>query len=172
MSESKSKHRSAATPAGRTVAQSRTEMTEIVFPNDANPLGNVMGGRVMHWIDICAAIAAGRHARTPVVTAAVDQISFRRPARVGAVLSIMASVNYAHRTSMEVGVKMWSEARGSGERSHVASAYLTFVSLDPDTGTPSPVPPVIPETDDERRRYQAAIERRERRIALRTQTES
>ena len=147
-------------------------MTEIVFPNDANPLGNIMGGRVMHWVDICAAIAAGRHARTPVVTAHVDHIDFRRPVRVGGVLLIKASVNYAHRTSMEVGVKMWSENRASGERSHVASAYLTFVSLDPDTGTPRPVGPVIPETDDEKRRYQQAILRRERRVDNRKQQES
>jgi acyl-CoA hydrolase len=153
--------------AGRPVSDSQTEMTEIVFPNDANPLGNVMGGRVMHWIDICAAIAAGRHARTPVVTAHVDQIDFHRPVRIGGVLSIKASVNYAHRTSMEVGVKMWSESRANGERSHVASAYLTFVSLDPDTGTPRPVSPVIPETEDEKRRYRQALERRERRNANR-----
>lgn len=143
-------------------------MTEIVFPNDANPLGNVMGGRVMHWMDICAAIAAGRHARTPVVTANVDQIDFHRPVRVGGVLSIKASVNYAHRTSMEIGVKMWSEDRASGERSHVASAYMTFVSLDPDTGTPRQVPAVIPDDADDERRYHAAIERRKRRLEHRT----
>ncbi len=144
------KNRKDAQSAGRPVTDSQTEMTEIVFPNDANPLGNVMGGRVMHWIDICAAICAGRHARTPVVTAAVDQIDFHRPVRVGGVLSIKASVNYAHRTSMEIGVKM--------------SAYLTFVSLDPSTGTPRPVSPVIPATPDEERRYRQALERRQRRL--------
>ncbi|MFO1053429.1 MAG: acyl-CoA thioesterase [Planctomycetota bacterium] len=158
------KNRKDAQPAGRPVTDSQTEMTEIVFPNDANPLGNVMGGRVMHWIDICAAICAGRHARTPVVTAAVDQIDFHRPVRVGGVLSIKASVNYAHRTSMEIGVKMWNEDRATGERSHVASAYLTFVSLDPSTGTPRPVSPVIPATPDEERRYRQALERRQRRL--------
>ncbi len=142
-------------------------MTEIVFPNDANPLGNVMGGRIMHWIDICAAIAAGRHARTPVVTASVDQIDFHRPVRVGGVLVIRATVNCTGRTSMEVGVKMWNEDRATGERSHVASAYLTFVSLDPDTGTPRRIAPVIPETDDEKRRYRQALERRARRLAQR-----
>ncbi len=142
-------------------------MTEIVLPNDANPLGNIMGGRVMHWIDICAAIAAGRHAGTPVVTACVDQINFHRPVRVGAILVIYSSVNYAHRTSMEVGVKMFSEDRATGKRSHVASAYLTFVSLDRDTGTPRPVPKLIAETDDEKRRYQAGIDRRKARLARR-----
>lgn len=151
-------------PKGRPVSASKTEMTEIVLPNDANPLGNIMGGRVMHWMDICAAIAAGRHARTPVVTANVDQIDFHRPVRVGAVLSIRASVNYAHRTSMEVGVKIWSEDRASGERSHVASAYLTFVSLDRDTGTPRQVRPVMPETGEEERRHRQAIARRKRRL--------
>ena len=153
-------HEGESPARGRTVASSHTEMTEIVMPNDANPLGNAMGGRVMHWIDICAAIAAGRHSRTPVVTAHVDQLDFRRPVRVGGVLVLKASVNYAHRTSMEVGVKMWSEDRSSGERRHVSSAYLTFVSLDPDTGTPRPVPPVIPETAVEQRRYREAEARR------------
>lgn len=156
-------------PEGRPVSASKTEMNEIVFPNDTNPLGNVMGGRVMHWMDICAAIAAGRHARTPVVTANVDQIDFHRPVRVGGVLTIQASVNYAHRTSMEVGVKIWNEDRATGARSHVASAYLTFVSLDPDTGTPRPVPPVIPQTPEEERRHRQAIQRRQRRLEHRNQ---
>lgn len=134
------------------------------MPNDANPLGNVMGGRVMHWVDIAAAVAAGRHARTPVVTASVDNIDFHRPAKVGSVLVIYASVNYAGRTSMEVGVKVWNEDRSSGQRSHVASAYLTFVSLDPSTGTPSPVAELVPETEEERRRFGEAKERRQRRL--------
>ena len=151
----------------RPVSASRVEMTEIVFPNDANPLGNVMGGRVMHWIDICAAVSAGRHARTPVVTASVDQIDFCRPVRVGSILVLYAAVNFAGRTSMEVGVKVFSEDRASGQRSHVASAYLTFVSLDPDTGQPRPVPAIIAESADEKRRYAAAKARREARLARR-----
>lgn len=158
---------SSTNPDVRPVSASKVEMTEIVFPNDANPLGNVMGGRVMHWIDICAAVAAGRHARTPVVTANVDQIDFHRPVRVGGVLVLYASVNYAGRTSMEVGVKVFNEERASGQRSHVASAYLTFVSLDPDTGQPRPVPSIKPETPDEKRRYEAAKLRREARLARR-----
>lgn len=155
------------TPEQRPVAASKVEMTEIVFPNDANPLGNAMGGRVMHWIDICAAVAAGRHARTPVVTANVDQIDFCRPVRVGGVLVLFASVNYAGRTSMEVGVKVFNEDRASGQRSHVASAYLTFVSLDPDTGLPRPVPTIVPQTPDETRRFEAAKRRRDARLARR-----
>ena len=91
------------------VSASKVEMTELVFPNDANPLGNVMGGRVMQWVDICAAIAAGRHANTPVVTASVDKIDFHRPVRVGGVLVLYGSVNFAGRTSMEVGVKVFNE---------------------------------------------------------------
>ena len=153
--------------AGRTVAASKVEMTEIVFPNDANPLGNVMGGRVMHWIDICAAVAAGRHARSPVVTASVDKIDFLRPVRVGGILVLRASVNYAHRTSMEVGVKVLHEDRQTGARKHVASAYLTFVSLDPATRQPRLVPPVLPQTAEEKRRFEAGKQRRAQRLATR-----
>lgn len=151
----------------KTVSLSKTEMTEIVMPNDANPLGNCMGGRVMHWIDICAAVAAGRHAGTPVVTASVDQIDFRHPVRVGAVLVLLASVNAVFRTSMEIGVKVFTEDRASGKRMHVASAYLTFVSLDWESCTPRAVPGLSAESDEEQRRERAAKRRREARIANR-----
>jgi acyl-CoA hydrolase len=151
----------------RPVAASKVEMTEMVFPNDANPLGNCMGGRVMHWIDICAALAAGRHARTPVVTANVDNIDFTNPIPVGGIVVLLASVNYAGRTSMEVGVKVWQEERSTGNRKHVASAYLTFVSLDPESRSPRPVPPVLPETADEKRRYEQAKARRAHRLSQR-----
>jgi len=152
----------------RSVADSKVEMTEIVFPNDANPLGNVMGGRVMHWIDICAAVAAGRHARTPVVTASVDRIDFHNPIPVGGVVVLLASVNFAGRSSMEVGVKVWQEDRASGDRRHVVSAYLTFVSLDPATKAPRPVAPIEPQTDVEKRRFDAAKQRRAQRLASRS----
>ncbi len=152
--------------ASRPVSASRVEMTEIVMPNDTNPLGNVMGGRVMHWVDVCAAVAAGRHARTPVVTASVDQLDFHRPVPVGGILVLLASVNYAGRTSMEVGVKVLREDRASGNRDHVVSAYLTFVSLDPDTCAPREVPRLELETaEDERRHRQAAARRAARRAA-------
>ncbi len=154
-------------PSPRPVADSKVEMTEIVFPNDANPLGNCMGGRVMAWIDICAAVAAGRHARTPVVTASADQIDFLNPVPVGAVVVLRASVNFTGRTSMEVGVKVWQEDRAAGNRKHVASAYLTFVSLDPVAKTPRPVPPVLPQTDDEKRRFEDGKKRRAHRVAMR-----
>lgn len=155
-------------PTPRPVADSKVEMTEIVFPNDANPLGNAMGGRVMHWIDICAAVAAGRHARTPVVTASADQIDFHNPVPVGAVVVLLASVNFAGRTSMEVGVKVWQEDRLTGARKHVASAYLTFVSLDPVSKSPRPVAPILAQTDDEKRRFEAARKRRAHRLSLRS----
>lgn len=142
-------------------------MTEIVYPNDANPLGNCMGGRVMHWIDVCAAIAAGRHARTPVVTASVDKLDFHNPVPVGGIMVLLASVNFAGTTSMEVGVKVFHEVRTTGERRHVASAYLTFVSLDAETGRPTKVPPLIPQSDEDQRRYLAAQARREARTASR-----
>lgn len=151
----------------RPVSASKVEMTEIVFPNDANPLGNCMGGRVMAWIDICAAVCAGRHARTPVVTASADQIDFLVPVPVGAVVVMLASVNFTGRTSMEVGVKVWQEERQSGARKHVVSAYLTFVSLDPATKTPRAVPPVLPESADEKRRYEEGKQRRAHRLAMR-----
>lgn len=154
---------------GRPVADSKVEMTEIVFPTDANPLGNVMGGRIMHWVDICAAVAAGRHARTPVVTASVDKIDFVNPVPVGGVVVARASVNFAGRTSMEVGVKVWQEDRPTGERKHVVSAYLTFVSLDPDTRKPREVPPILPKTAEEKRRFGEAKRRRELRIQLRNE---
>ena len=154
-------------PVPRPVADSKVEMTEIVFPNDANPLGNAMGGRIMQWIDICAAVAAGRHARTPVVTASADQIDFHCPVPVGAVVVLLSSVNFTGRTSMEVGVKVWQEDRLTGTRKHVASAYLTFVSLDPVTKKPRPLPAVLPQSPDEQRRFAAAKERRAQRLATR-----
>lgn len=152
-------------PSSRPVHESRVEMTEIVMPNDANPLGNAMGGRVMHWIDVCAAVCAGRHARTPVVTASVDNVDFHNPVPVGSVIVLLASVNYTGRTSMEVGVKVWQEERPTGDRKHVVSAYLTFVSLDPETRKPRPVPTVEPGTEDEKRRFRQGQARRKARLA-------
>ncbi len=151
----------------RSVSAAKVEMTEIVYPNDANPLGNAMGGRVMHWMDVCAAVAAGRHARTPVVTAHVDQIDFHRPVPIGSILVLLASVNYVHRTSMEVGVKVFREIRATGERDHVASAYLTFVSLDPETCKPRAVPALTSETEEEKRRCEEASVRRKERLRRR-----
>lgn len=122
----------------------------------------------MHWVDICAAIAAGRHARKPVVTASLDQLDFLRPVPVGAVVVLLASVNFTGRTSMEVGVKVFHEDRTSGHRRHVVSAYLTFVALDEVTNQPSPVPMVIPESDEEKRRFEQGKLRRDQHMADRS----
>ena len=118
----------------RKVADSRSEMTELVLPNDTNTLGNLLGGRLMHYIDLVAAIAAYRHARTHVVTASMDHIDFIAPVHVGDLLILKSSLNRAFRTSMEVGVKVWVEHTIDGTLRHVASAYLTFVAVDRDKG--------------------------------------
>jgi acyl-CoA hydrolase len=150
----------------RPVKDSQSEMAEAVLPNDANPLGNLLGGRLMHHIDIAGAIAAHRHSRSYVVTAATDHLDFLAPVHVGDLLILRSSVNRVFRTSMEVGVKCWVESYISGERRHVSSAYLTYVAVDRQ-GNPIPVPPVIPETAEEKRRYEDAGRRRElRRLEL------
>jgi len=140
-------------------------MLEIMYPNDANPLGSIMGGRVMHFIDVAAAIAATRHSRRPCVTASVDHIDFRAPVRVGDLLVLKASVNYTGRTSMEIGVRVEVEDRMTGRRRHTSSAYLTFVALS-DRGEPSPVPPLRCESDAERRRYREGERRRRERLRV------
>ncbi len=140
-------------------------MTEIVLPSDANALGTIFGGKIMSWIDIAGAIAAGRHARRVVVTASVDALHFVAPVKVGHVVLIKATVNYAGKTSMEVGIRVDSENPITGETHHTATAYATFVALD-DHGRPTPVMPIKAETPEEKRRYDAAIKRRESRIQL------
>ena len=147
----------------RPVEDSRVEMLELMYPNDANPLGTIMGGRVMHFIDVAAAIAANRHARRPCVTASVDHIDFHAPVRVGDLLVLHASVNYTGRTSLEVGVRVAVEDRTTGTRTHTSSAYLTFVALS-DRGAPVPVPPLLLRTDEDRRRFEEGRKRREERL--------
>jgi acyl-CoA hydrolase len=149
-------------PAPRPVRESQSEMTEIVLPNDANPLGSLLGGRLMHWIDLAGAMAAHRHSRNYVVTASMDHVDFHTPVRVGDLVILQSSVNRAFNSSMEVGVKVLVENYLKGARSHVASALLTFVAVDRD-GHCLPVPPVIPETEDEKRRYEEAGRRRDLR---------
>ena len=138
-------------------------MLELMYPNDANPLGSIMGGRVMHFIDVAAAISATRHARRHCVTASVDHINFRAPVRVGDLLVLKASVNYTGRTSLEVGVRVEVEDRVTGKRSHTSSAYLTFVALS-DSGEPVPVPTLLCETEEEKRRFEEAERRRAERL--------
>ena len=135
-----------------TVRTSQVTMHELVLPNDTNNLGNVLGGRVMHLMDICAAMSAYKHARTHVVTASVDEMNFLAPAKKGFILILKSSVNYVANSSMEVGVKIESEDPFSGKIKHTASPYLTFVSLN-ESGKPTEVPDIIPETDVEIRRY-------------------
>ena len=148
----------------RTVASTQSEMTEIILPNDTNTLGNLLGGRLMHFIDLTGAMAAYRHARTHVVTAAMDHIDFIRPVRLGDLLTLKSSVNRAFTSSMEVGVKVWAENTRTGAVVHVASAYLVFVAVD-EHGRLQKVPQLQPETPDEIRRYEDALRRREHREA-------
>lgn len=150
--------------APRTVKESQSEMAEVVLPNDANPLGNLLGGRLMHLIDIAGALAAHRHSRSYVVTASIDHIDFLSPVHIGDLLILRSSVNRAFRTSVEVGVKCWVENYIAGSTRHVASAYLTFVAVD-NHGAHCTVPQVIPETEEEKRRYEDAGRRRELRKA-------
>lgn len=140
-------------------------MTEIVLPSDANALGTIFGGKIMAWIDIAGAIAAGRHARRVVVTASIDALHFVAPVKVGNVVHIKACVNYAGRTSMEVGIRVDSENPVTGETHHTATAYATFVALD-EHGRPCIVPPVLAEGPEEKRRYEAAMKRRAARMRL------
>jgi len=148
----------------RPVSASKSEMAEVVLPNDTNPLGALLGGRLMHLIDIAAAMAAHRHSRSYVVTASMDHIDFLAPVHVGELLLLKSSVNRAFNTSMEVGVKAYVENYISGMLRHVGSAYVTFVAVDRHMNK-LPVPPVVPESDDEKRRYEDAGRRRELRKA-------
>jgi len=151
---------------GRPVRESRSEYTQVALPNDANILGSVLGGHIMQLIDLCGGLAAWRHARKPVVTASVDNISFLHPVRVGHVIILKSSVNRVFNSSMEVGVKVWVEDRNTGEVHHTSSAYLTFVALD-ESGRPVSVAPVLPETEDERRRFEQAGRHRDGRLLTR-----
>jgi acyl-CoA hydrolase len=152
----------AAQLATRSAAESRSEMTELILPNDTNTLGNLLGGRLMHFIDLVGAMAAYRHARTHVVTASMDHIDFIAPVHVGDLLILKSSVNRAFNTSMEVGVKVWVENTIAGVYRHVASAYLTFVAVD-SQGRRVPVPRLEPETDEDKRHHEDAGRRRELR---------
>jgi acyl-CoA hydrolase len=156
---------------GKPVKESISEYSEIALPNDANPLGYMLGGRVMHLVDLAAAMAAIRHARRPTVTAAVDNLLFLHPVRIGQLVLLHSSVNRVFHSSMEVGVRVETETLLTGEKLHTCSAFLTFVALDP-AGRPTLIPPVIPETEEEKRRYRDAGERREYRLALRAKLRS
>ena len=152
--------------SAKSAAESYTETVQVVLPNDANPLGYMLGGSVMHLIDITGAIAAHRHARTPMVTAAVDGLQFLHPVRVGDLIVLQASVTATFTTSLEVEVTVYSESLLSGERLLTSHAYLTFATPQSE-GVRAPVPPLMAETDEDRARVSAAIERRKDRLARR-----
>jgi acyl-CoA hydrolase len=145
--------------------ESITVMTEIVLPNDTNVFGNLMGGRLMYWMDIAAAISAAKHCNAPVVTASVDNISFENPIKLGNVVHIEARVTRAFNTSMEVHLKVWGEDLTQQYRYKSNEAYYTFVALDPNR-RPRVVPQLIPETEDDRQLFDGALRRRQVRLIL------
>lgn len=153
---------------GRFVRESISEYSEFALPNDANVFGNVLGGKVMHLVDMAAALAATRHSRCAVVTASVDHMNFLHPIHIGQLIVLRSSVNRVFRTSMEIGVRVEVETPRTGEIRHTSSAYLTFVAVEKD-GQRLPIPPVIPETEKEKRRYEEAGKRRQYRLSLRTE---
>jgi acyl-CoA hydrolase len=149
--------------AQRTVRESQAESANLMMPQDANVLGHVFGGAILSIMDKTAAVAAIRHARSSCVTVSVDRVDFREPIHVGDLVVMKASVNYVGRTSMEVGVRVEAEDLISGNRRHTNSCYVTFVAVDRN-GRPIEVPALLPETEDEQRRYEAAVDRRRRRL--------
>ena len=146
--------------------ESASEYSELALPNDANAFGFMLGGRVMHLVDMAGALAAMRHARCPVVTASVDHMTFLHPIHMGQLVILKSSVNRVFRTSMEVGVKVFVEDLVTGDRKHTSSAYLTFVTMDPQ-GKRVLIPQVVPETEEEKRRYEEACRRRSYRLEMR-----
>jgi len=152
--------------AEKFVRESYSEYSELALPNDANGLGNLLGGKVMHLVDLAGAMAAMRHCRQAVVTASVDHMSFLHPVHIGQWVRLRSAVNRVFRTSMEVGVKVFVEDLIRGEIQHTSSAYLTFVAVDL-AGNRLPVEPIVPETEEEKRRYEQAGERRAYRLATR-----
>ena len=152
---------------GKPISASRSEMAEVVLPAVTNLLGKLLGGHVMHLVDVVAAMAASRHANSYVVTASVDYIDFRSAINLGEMVILKSQVNRVFQTSMEVGVKVFSENALTGERKHTTTAYVTFVALDATTREPKPVPPLILKTAEEKRRWREAGERRKARLAMR-----
>jgi acyl-CoA hydrolase len=146
-------------------ADSLTVMTELVLPNDTNTFGNLMGGRLMYWMDIAAALAAMKHCGAPVVTASVDNISFEAPIKLGNVVHIEAQVSRSFNTSMEVHMKVWGEDVLHQYKYKSNEAYYTFVALDPN-GKPRPVPEMTPETVGEKKLFDGALRRRQLRLIL------
>src|SRR6478672_4786479 len=147
----------------RKPADSLTIMTELVLPNDTNVFGNLMGGRLMYWMDIAAALAAQKHCNAPVVTASVDNISFENPIKLGNVVHIEAKITRAFNSSMEIHLRVWGEDLTQQYRYKSNEAYYTFVSLDPNR-KPRPVPQIVPESEEEIRLFDGALRRRQLRL--------
>ena len=147
----------------RKVSDSQTEIAQIMYPEHANPAGNVHGGYILKLVDQAAAIAGARHTRLNIVTASVDRMDFISPVYIGNVVFAKASINYTGRTSMEIGVRIEAECLRTGTHTHVGSAYLTFVAID-ENDKPTEIPQVIPETEEEKRRFNEAKKRRELRL--------
>jgi len=145
------------------VSESITTMTELVLPNHTNQLGNLLGGQLMQWIDICAAVSSAKHSQHVCVTASVDRIDFHHPIKLGNVVTLIASVNRAFKTSMEIGVNVFAQSLIEGTRIHTNTAFLTFVSVD-ENSNPVDTFEIVPETDDEKRRFEEALQRRKNRI--------
>ncbi|MCX6315088.1 MAG: acyl-CoA thioesterase [Sphingobacteriales bacterium] len=145
--------------------ESLVVMTEIVLPNDTNTFGNLMGGRLMYWMDIAAALAAMKHSGSPVVTASVDNISFENPIKIGNVVHIEAKVTRAFTSSMEIHMYVWGEDPLQQYKYKSNEAYYTFVALDPN-GKPRPVNTLVPESEDEKKLFESALRRRQLRLIL------
>ncbi len=144
--------------------ESRVEMTELVLPEHTNALGTIFGGQIMAWLDTAAAICAYRHCRMQCVTASMDTLNFISPVKLGYIVILKASINFTGKTSMEIGVRVTAEDPLTGTQAHTASAYLTFVAVD-EKGKPCAVPPVTPQTDEEKRRYSEGQKRKAARMA-------
>lgn len=150
---------------GKPPRDSSVEMTELVLPGHTNSLGTIFGGQVVAWMDIAGAICGMRHSKRNVVTASIDALHFLCKIYVGQVVRIKANVNYAHKTSMEVGIRVEAEDPKTGDSNHTASGYFTYVAID-DSGMTRPVPPVTPESEQEKEWYRQAQDRRAARLAL------
>lgn len=148
----------------KTVSGSRVRSNHLVMPNDTNPLGNLMGGKLLHWMDVCSAISAQRHCNRNVVTVSVDSVEFRQAIKLGEVVVIEGEVTRAFKSSMEIAMQVWAENLRTGSRRLCTTSYYTFVAVDAD-GKPVPVPKIIPESDFEKKRYSEAENRRNQRLS-------
>ncbi len=148
------------------ISESETIMTEMIMPNDTNPIGNLMGGNLLRWMDIIGGICAGKHCEAYVVTASVDNVSFQKPIKLGDVITLKATVTRAFNTSVEVNVDVYAADIKGGNNRMCNHAYFTFVGISDDTAKPIKVPPVVPLSKEEQKLYDGALRRREMRLIL------